>query len=98
NSLPPRTLPDALPISMPAAPSRTAEASSHLPEVDGIRCIALVLVVAFHLFANGRVSGGVDVFLVVTGFLVTRSVYGRASSGADKDRKSPRLNSSHVII
>src|SRR5690606_30588559 len=55
----------------------------HLPEVDGIRGIALVLVVAFHLFANGRVSGGVDVFLVVTGFLVTRSVYGRASSGAD---------------
>jgi len=62
----------------PAAPS------SYLPEVDGIRGIALVLVVAFHLFGAGRVSGGVDVFLVVTGFFVTRSVYERASRG-DRD-------------
>ncbi|NLF06108.1 MAG: acyltransferase, partial [Actinomycetales bacterium] len=54
----------------------------HLPEIDGIRGVALVLVVAFHLFGNGRVSGGVDVFLVISGFLVTRSVLDRAVRGA----------------
>ncbi len=64
-------------------PSHTAPAvrPSYLPEVDGIRGVALVLVVAFHLFGGGRVSGGVDVFLVVTGFFVTRSVYERATRG-----------------
>ena len=36
--------------------------------IDGLRGIALTLVVLFHLFGNGRVSGGVDVFLVVSGF------------------------------
>lgn len=37
-----------------------------------------MLVVLFHLFGAGRVSGGVDVFLVVSGFLVTRSLVRRA--------------------
>lgn len=40
-------------------------------EVHGLRGLALVLVVGFHLFGDGRVSGGVDVFLVVSGFLAT---------------------------
>jgi peptidoglycan/LPS O-acetylase OafA/YrhL len=38
-------------------------------------------VVLFHLFGNGRVSGGVDVFLALTGFLVTRSLVSRAERG-----------------
>lgn len=44
------------------------------PEIHGIRGLALTLVVAFHLFGQGRVSGGVDVFLVVSAFLVTGSL------------------------
>lgn len=35
------------------------------------------MVVVFHLFGHGRVSGGVDVFLTVSGFLLTLSL-GRA--------------------
>lgn len=36
-----------------------------------------MLVVVFHLFGNGRVSGGVDVFLVVSAYLLTASLLRR---------------------
>lgn len=55
--------------------------SGHISELHGLRGIALALVVAFHLFGNGRVSGGIDVFLVISGFLATRSLVGRAERG-----------------
>lgn len=55
--------------------------SGHVSEIHGLRGIALALVVAFHLFGNGRVSGGIDVFLVISGFLATRSLVGRAERG-----------------
>lgn len=48
-----------------------------IAEIDGLRGISLTLVVIFHLFGHGRVSGGVDVFLTVSGFLLTLSL-GRA--------------------
>jgi peptidoglycan/LPS O-acetylase OafA/YrhL len=59
---------------------RTAGAgpATHIPELHGLRGLALALVVAFHLFGNGRVSGGVDVFLVLSGFLATGSLLRRA--------------------
>lgn len=43
----------------------------YLPELHGIRGLALAGVVLFHLFGNGRVSGGIDIFLAVSGFLFT---------------------------
>nr|WP_281360191.1 acyltransferase family protein [Isoptericola halotolerans] len=46
-----------------------------------MRGLALLLVVVFHLFGDGRVSGGVDVFLMVSGFLVTTALVRRAGSG-----------------
>lgn len=56
-------------------------AAGHISEIHGLRGIALALVVAFHLFGNGRVSGGIDVFLVISGFLATRSLVGRVERG-----------------
>ncbi|MER7558320.1 acyltransferase family protein [Nocardioides sp. NPDC126508] len=61
---------------MPPPPS-----SQRIGEIHGLRGLALALVVVFHLFGNGRVSGGVDVFLALTGFLVTRSLVRRVASG-----------------
>ena len=59
------------------APTRSRRERRRIREVDGLRGVALTLVVVFHLFGHGRVSGGVDVFLTVSGFLLALSL-GRA--------------------
>jgi peptidoglycan/LPS O-acetylase OafA/YrhL len=40
------------------------------PSLDGLRCIAVALVIGYHAGAPGFGSGwvGVDVFLVISGF------------------------------
>ncbi|TQL68261.1 peptidoglycan/LPS O-acetylase OafA/YrhL [Nocardioides albertanoniae] len=67
--------------SEPKSPKTGQAGSGHISEIHGLRGIALALVVAFHLFGNGRVSGGIDVFLVISGFLATRSLVGKAERG-----------------
>lgn len=50
-------------------------------ELHAIRGIAILLVVGFHIFGNGRVSGGIDIFLAITGFLAVPSLYRRSIAG-----------------
>lgn len=45
------------------------------PEIEGLRFIAALLVASYHLW-SGRVSGGVDVFFVVSGFLISTTLLG----------------------
>jgi peptidoglycan/LPS O-acetylase OafA/YrhL len=44
--------------------------STFRPEIQGLRSLAVLMVVAYHVWF-GRVSGGVDVFLLVSAFLMT---------------------------
>lgn len=52
----------------------SAKRQNYRPEIQGIRTIGALLVACFHIW-GGRVSGGVDVFFVISGFLITGSLY-----------------------
>jgi peptidoglycan/LPS O-acetylase OafA/YrhL len=47
---------------------------NQIPEIDGLRAVAIILVAFFHAGLPGMTGGfiGVDVFFVISGFLITR--------------------------
>ncbi len=56
---------------------------SYRPEIDGLRALAVIPVILFHadvkLFSGGY--AGVDVFFVISGYLITRLLLKEISSG-----------------
>jgi peptidoglycan/LPS O-acetylase OafA/YrhL len=56
---------------------------TYLPFVDGLRAVAILAVVAFHAWPRAVPGGfaGVDVFFVISGFLITRFIAAEMADG-----------------
>ena len=64
---PPRPAPPTVPGPPPRAEIGTRTSGFYRHDLDGLRGVAIALVAVFHVWF-GRVSGGVDVFLALSGF------------------------------
>jgi peptidoglycan/LPS O-acetylase OafA/YrhL len=62
---------------MPRLKSSAPKTAEFRPEIQGVRALGALLVATFHIWF-GRVSGGVDVFFVVSGYLILGSLLRQA--------------------
>ncbi|MFI7580309.1 SGNH hydrolase domain-containing protein [Kocuria kalidii] len=77
------TFPTSTTTASPAAagpPAVRAPRTQHRADLQGLRGVAVLLVVAFHVWTQ-KVSGGVDVFFVLSAFLLTGSFARRIQAG-----------------
>lgn len=71
------TVATAQPVADLAAPKKHIRL-----EIEGLRFLAVFLVVIYHVWL-GRVSGGVDIFLLISAFLLTGQFLRKAERGQD---------------
>jgi peptidoglycan/LPS O-acetylase OafA/YrhL len=64
-------------------PAFTHDKLVYRPDIDGLRALAVVGVLIFHAFPGALRGGftGVDIFFVISGFLITRIIAGEAAQG-----------------
>lgn len=97
-----------MPAPLPAVGERAAAAgpaSSRRPDIQGLRAVAVLMVVAFH--AGLPVPGGfvgVDVFFVISGFVITAMLHrewhqtGRIRFGRFYLRRFKRLTPALALV
>jgi peptidoglycan/LPS O-acetylase OafA/YrhL len=69
--------------TLPVTRSGHENATSYRADIDGLRALSILLVVGYHA-QLGLVPGGfigVDIFFVISGFLITRIILGQAEAG-----------------
>jgi peptidoglycan/LPS O-acetylase OafA/YrhL len=64
------------------SPSEHNFHSVYRPDIDGLRAVAILSVVIFHAFPSLLTGGfvGVDVFFVISGFLISEVSHQRTST------------------
>ncbi|MBP2478376.1 peptidoglycan/LPS O-acetylase OafA/YrhL [Crossiella equi] len=82
---------DTTALAPPQTPARV-----HRPELQGLRAVAVGLVVVYHVWLN-RVSGGVDVFFLVSGFLVTGQLVRAVERGGIRYREQWRRTALRLL-
>ena len=57
--------------------------SQYRPDIDGLRAVAVLAVVLFHAFPHALPGGfvGVDIFFVISGYLISRVLYDELDAG-----------------
>src|SRR4051794_18786712 len=89
-----------------SAPAKTAPPLAHQPALDGIRALAVIAVILFHAGNTYATAGfiGVDMFLVLSGFLITTlllrelALTGRVAVKAFWMRRARRLLPALILV
>jgi peptidoglycan/LPS O-acetylase OafA/YrhL len=60
-----------------------SKSQNYRPDIDGLRALAVMAVILFHAFPKVIPGGfvGVDIFFVISGFLITQIVLSDLDSG-----------------
>ncbi|WP_285114054.1 acyltransferase [Leifsonia sp. fls2-241-R2A-40a] len=64
-----------------SAPRRRRMPAGHIQAIDGLRAVAVLGVVAFHLNALPGGFLGVDLFFVISGYVITRAILTQREAG-----------------
>ena len=73
--------------SQPAASTvinHHTQSAGYRPDIDGLRALAVFAVFIFHAFPKAMRGGfvGVDIFFVISGFLISSIIFSQLESGS----------------
>src|SRR5215510_7818140 len=69
---------------LPGTIRRNAMRLRYRPDIDGLRAVAVLAVIVFHTFPKVLPGGfvGVDIFFVISGYLITQIILEGMDSGS----------------